>query len=176
MSSSIVQMRFPPFSSSRSIFWLNFVTLVLVFLIKSASSSLLYQECRRTCKDYMKQDKIKGQVCQAAHELLRGEYKACQDGRLLGFEHACVPACAGIPYEGRQNVKPGDSYHSCMHKYGKAVSNPNTLLSWCRRGYVEMYDMVHEVIALDKTKRGEEEEQKIKIPPPPPVEENLHHP
>jgi len=124
----------------------------------------------------MKQDKIKGQVCQAAHELLRGEYKACQDGRLLGFEHACVPACAGIPYEGRQNVKPGDSYHSCMHKYGKAVSNPNTLLSWCRRGYVEMYDMVHEVIALDKTKRGEEEEQKIKIPPPPPVEENLHHP
>lgn len=88
-----------------------------------------------------------------------GVYKACKNGKLMGFEHACMPTCTGEEYKGRDSV-PGDSFNVCKSERNKP--NPNNYLIWCRRGYDTTFnDAMNAVIEIKNTWLEDDDEPLI---------------
>ena len=110
-------------------------------------------QCKKLCKNYS-DDKLTTSVCKPALNMMPrpGVYKACLNGLLVGFEHACMPTCTGKSYEGggkKEAITPGDSYVACKSEWNR--SRPNHQLPWCRKGY----DVTYETVKKDmKEKRN----------------------
>lgn len=142
----------------------NLVKVILLFSLAHQSSgdkeenAAHYKKCRQLCKDYLQGDFKISNVCQGAHNIEPAHseiHKACLKGKFMGFEHACMPACMGEDYLGRQGAKLGSSHEACKKYWKKPV--PNNQLPWCRRGYDFAYDTVQKEILTFVAEEGFDE-------------------
>uniref|UniRef100_A0A7S4K6S8 Uncharacterized protein n=2 Tax=Odontella aurita TaxID=265563 RepID=A0A7S4K6S8_9STRA len=138
--------------------------VVSLFLLLSLATCLIrvsaetgghYGQCKKICKEFFEND-LGTQLCQPALNIMPrpGVYKACINGRALGFEHACIPSCMG------EKVVEADSFKACKSEGKRA--RPNHQLPWCRRGYDVTFDETKEKISnkakelLKRTERSHE--------------------
>ena len=135
---------------------MRFYCLFLSLLQLSHLEEVLSQSksCRALCKSYF-ETKLDMYLCRPALNLLPRPtiYKSCLEGRKLGFEKICQPACIEMVSNNNKdvhkiNVIP-DSYTACKNHKFKLER-----LEWCRRGYditfEETKNMVGDFIMIEE--------------------------
>ena len=73
-------------------------------------------KCRLVCSNL--KTNWRTDVCAGVAKIKaqHGVYKACNNGKLKGFEHACMPTCRGEKYRGR-NSASGNSFEECKSEW-----------------------------------------------------------
>lgn len=128
------------------------------------ASELEYSElnvkCKQVCKTYSEVN-LNRAICNRALNVQPrpGVYRACLNGLLIAFEHACIPTCMGESYppNNAKHTTPGDSYNVCKSEWNRP--RPNNQLPWCRRGYDVTFENVKkeiEKIAIDLREKADD--------------------